>query len=487
MKTAQPQDRTKWYIMAAVAMGVFLATIDGSIVNIALPVLAKDLQVDFSVIEWVVLAYLLTITTLMLGIGRLADMIGKKKIYVSGFVIFTLGSALCGSVSHIGLLIGFRVLQAIGASMMMALGTAIITEAFPSVERGKALGIMGSVVSIGVIIGPTIGGLILEAASWQWLFFVNVPIGIVGVFMVLKFVPAIRPTESERFDFWGAGLLFICLFSLLLGLSLSQGLGFENFQVIGLLFAAVIALVSFILVELRQPQPMIDLRLFKNALLSINLVTGFLGFIGTSGTMLLMPFYLQNILSFSPRDAGLLLGVVPLVVGFVAPVAGNISDRIGSRPLTAIGLFVLILGFVSVSSLDASTTALSYALHFLPVGLGLGLFQSPNNSAIMGTAPRNRLGIVSGMLAITRTLGQTTGIAILGAVWASRVGIYMGTSSANIDATLAPIPAQIAGLHDTIFLVIGLVTFAFLLSLWALYQVQFKKSAAQPQIQRAAE
>jgi EmrB/QacA subfamily drug resistance transporter len=490
MNTMQSQKisySAKWYVMAAVAMGVFLATIDGSIVNIALPVLAKDLQVDFSLIEWVVLAYLLTITTLMLGIGRLADMIGKKKIYASGFVIFTIGSALCGSVNHIGMLIGFRVLQAVGASMLMALGTAIVTEAFPSQERGKALGIMGSVVSIGIIIGPTIGGLILEVATWQWLFFVNVPIGVIGVLMVLKYVPAIRPTESERFDFWGAGLLFVCLLTLLLGLSISQTLGFEDVRVGGLLITAAILLVGFILVELRQPQPMIDLRLFKNTLLSINLVTGFMSFIGVSGTGLLMPFYLQNILFLSPRDAGILMGVVPLVVGIVAPIAGNISDRIGQRPLTAIGLFVLIFGFLSVSSLSASTTALGYALRFLPVGLGLGLFQSPNNSAVMGSAPKNRLGIVSGMLAITRTLGQTTGIAILSAVWASRVGYYIGSGNVNVDATQAPIPAQIAGLHETIYLVVGLLIFAFLLSLWALYQVLGKKTAAQPQINQAAE
>ena len=473
--------------MAAVAMGVFLATIDGSIVNIALPVLAKDLQVEFSVIEWVVLSYLLTITTLMLSIGRLADMIGKKKIYASGFVIFTLGSALCGSVTHIGLLIGFRVLQAVGASMLMALGTAIVTEAFPAHERGKALGIMGSVVSIGIIIGPTIGGFILEAASWQWLFFVNVPIGVIGVLMVLKYVPAVRPTESEKFDFWGAGLLFVCLLSLLLGLSISQTLGFADLRVVGLLAVAVLFVFGFIFVELRQPQPMIDLRIFTNRLLSTNLVTGFLGFIGVSGTMILMPFYLQNILLLSPRDAGILMGVVPLVVGIVAPISGNISDRIGPRPLTAIGLFILIFGFVSVSTLDASTTAAGYALHFLPVGLGLGLFQSPNNSAIMGTAPKNRLGIVSGMLAITRTLGQISGISILGAVWASRVGFYIGSGNGNVDATQAPVPAQIAGLHDTIYLVAGLLIFAFLLSLWALYQVIGKRSAAQPQINRVAD
>lgn len=470
-----PPVSNKWYIMAAVAMGVFLATIDGSIVNIALPTLEKALEVDFSMVEWVVLAYLLTISTLMLGVGRLADIIGKKKIYAAGFVIFTVGSVLCGLSTQIAWLIAFRVLQAIGGAMMMALGTAIVTEAFPPSERGKALGIMGTVVSIGIIAGPTIGGLILEALSWQWLFFVNLPIGVVGVLMVLKFVPAIRPGGGERFDFAGAGTLFVSLFALLLGLSLSQGMGFGNFQVLGLLAVAGVFVAAFIFLELRNAQPMIDLRLFKNSLFSINLITGFITFIGTAGTMLIMPFYLQNILGLQPRDTGLLLGVVPLAVGLVAPLSGQLSDRIGPRPLTALGLLLLIIGYLAVSTLDATTTGWGYALRFLPVGLGLGLFQSPNNSAVMGTAPKNRMGIVSGLLAITRTLGQTSGIAILGAVWAARVSAYTGVTTA--DVTQAPVTAQISGLHDTIILVVVLISFAFVLSLWALYQVTAKKQA----------
>lgn len=484
--TRQSQPISKWYIMASVAMGTFLATIDGSIVNVALPTLAKELNVEFSTVEWVVLAYLLTVTTLILGVGRLADMIGKKKIYASGFVIFTLGSMLCGSADQIGLLIAFRVLQGFGAAMMMALGAAIVTEAFPATERGKALGIMGSVVSIGVIIGPTIGGILLEATSWHWLFFVNVPIGIIGVIMVLKFVPAIRPPGGERFDFLGAAVLFACLFALLLGLSLSQELGFAHLQVSGLLALSAVFLALFIFLELRNHQPMIELRLFKNALLSVNLVTGFLVFIAGAGTNLILPFYLQSILNFSPRDAGLLLGVVPLVIGVIAPLAGQISDRIGPRPLTAIGLAILSLGYLAVSTLSTDTQAWGYALRFLPIGVGLGLFQSPNNSAVMGTAPKNRLGIVSGLLSITRTLGQTAGIAILGAVWAGQVGLYAGNLMVNGDATHAPVVAQVAGLHDTIILVVGLLFFAFLLSLWALYQVSFKKNTASSEADPAA-
>jgi len=455
MQTANQGSITKWYVMAAVAMGVFLATIDGSIVNIALPTLAAVLNVDFSVVEWVVLGYLLTVTTLMLGVGRLADIIGKKKIYAAGFVVFTVGSALCGMSISIVMLIACRVLQGIGAAMMMALGTAIVTEAFPSSERGKALGIMGTVVSVGVIAGPTIGGFILAGLSWQWLFFVNLPVGIVGVIMAIKFVPANRLIGGESFDYLGAVTLFICLLTLLLGLSFSQEMGFANLTVAGLLGTAVVFLGLFIVLELRIMQPMIDLRLFKNGLFTINLVTGFLSFVGTAGTILLMPFYLQNILKFQPQEIGLLLGVVPLMVGLVAPLSGLISDRIGPRPLTALGLFLLLIGYIAVSTLDANTNALGYALRFIPVGLGLGLFQSPNNSAVMGAAPKNRLGVVSGLLSITRTLGQTVGIAVLGAVWSVRVGVYAGTLS--LDATKAPLAAQISGLHDTILVVVGFI------------------------------
>ena len=206
----------KWFVMAAVGMGIFLGTIDGSIINVALPTLARNLETEFAVVQWVSLAYLLTMATLMLSMGRLGDMIGKKKVYASGFVIFTLGSLLCGIAPSIYLLIAFRVLQAIGAAMM-TLGMAIITENFPPSERGKALGISGSLVSIGIILGPVVGGLILSAVSWRWIFYVNLPIGIIGTWMVLRLVPETKPTHKERFDFMGAVALFVTMSSLLVG------------------------------------------------------------------------------------------------------------------------------------------------------------------------------------------------------------------------------------------------------------------------------
>ncbi|NLF11004.1 MAG: MFS transporter, partial [Anaerolineaceae bacterium] len=212
----------KWYVMAAVGMGIILATIDGSIVNVALPTLVRAFDTGFAAVQWVVLAYLLTVTTLMLSVGRLGDMIGKKPLYVAGFVIFTLGSVLCGLSPTIGWLIGFRILQAIGAALLMALGMAIVTEAFPPSERGKALGISGSMVSIGIVLGPVLGGLIIGALSWHWIFYVNLPVGIVGTWMVLHFVPARRPVGGQRFDWVGAMLLFGSLMALLLAMTMGQ-------------------------------------------------------------------------------------------------------------------------------------------------------------------------------------------------------------------------------------------------------------------------
>ena len=208
----------KWMVLISVAMGVFLATIDGSIVNIGLNTLVNDLHQPLALVEWVVLAYMLTIATLMLTVGRLSDMIGKKKLYLAGIIIFTIGSGLCGIAPSVYWLIGFRVLQAVGAVLVMAIGMAIVTENFPPQERGKALGVMGTMVSLGIITGPTLGGLILQSLTWHWLFFVNLPVGLIGVFMVIRFIPNDTTRSQQKFDFAGAGVMFIFMSSLLFAL-----------------------------------------------------------------------------------------------------------------------------------------------------------------------------------------------------------------------------------------------------------------------------
>jgi len=478
MQQATVDYSRKWYVMAAVAMGVFLATIDGSIVNVALPTLVRAFDTQFATVQWVVLGYLLTVTTLMLSVGRLGDMIGKKPLYASGFVIFTMGSVLCGLAPTIYGLIGFRVLQAVGAAMMMALGMAIVTEAFPPSERGKALGISGSMVSVGIVIGPVLGGILIGALSWHWIFFVNLPIGILGTWMVIRFVPAFKPAGGQRFDLLGALALFAGLMAFLMALTFGQERSFRDPRILALLAIFAGCLVLFVTVERRTPQPMVDLQLFRNKLFNVNLVTGFAAFISTSGTVFLMPFYLENVLGYSPNSVGFLLAVVPITVGVTAPISGALSDRVGTRPITVIGLSAMLAAFLAIRTLTLETTALGYMLRFLPLGIGIGIFQSPNNSAVMGAVPRARLGVASGLLSITRTLGQTTGIAVLGALWAGRVAHHTGAPLAG-GATSAPAAAQVAALGDTFSLIVALLALAVGLAGWGLVQERRSQRLAE--------
>lgn len=455
----------KWYVMAAVAMGIFLATIDGSIVNIALPTLVMELNATFANVQWVVLIYLLTLATLLPGVGRVADIRGKKTIYITGFVVFTIGSVLCGLSPNVGWLIGMRVVQAVGAAMLLSLGPAILTEAFPPNERGRALGISGAIVSIGIIAGPTLGGLILGSLSWHWIFFVNLPIGILGVWMAIRYVPRSRPRGGQVFDFAGAVALFVSLLSLLLGLTFGQNWGFASARVLGLFALFVFALALFIRIEVRVRQPVVDLRLFRSAEFSLNLVTGLMSFMAMSGTILLLPFYLEGIRGFAVAQVGLMLAVTPLSVGLVSPFSGALSDRYGTRVITVVGLSMLLIGFIGLTTLRGDTPVWAYLLRMVPVGVGLGVFQSPNNSAILGAAPREQLGVASGLLALTRTLGQSMGIAIAGAVWVAGVAALYGQVPAG-GASAAPLDIQMAAMTRAFMVVAGLVGLALALGLW---------------------
>ncbi len=473
---SQNNYRYKWYVLAAVGMGIFLGTIDSSIVNITLPTMVDYFQTSFSTIQWVVLAYLLTISTLMLTVGRLGDMIGKKHVYVIGFAIFTIGSLLCGLSRTVQSLIAARVFQAVGATTEMALGMAIVTESFPPSERGRALGLNGAIVSIGTLTGPTLGGLIIKHLSWHWIFFVNIPVGLIGIPMVMRFVPDLRPIGKQKFDFVGSVVLLITLLCLLLGLNLGQGRGYTDGLILALFAGFAVFLALFIVVEHRVAQPLIDLSLFKNSLLCTNLITGFMTYLTQSGSIFLLPFYLQNSLGYDPQQAGFLMMVVPTMICLMAPISGSLSDKIGTRPMTALGLFFLVLGYISASTLSLDTTWPEYILHFIPVGLGVGIFQSPNNSAIMGSAPKTQLGVTSGLVAVSRTLGQTTGIAVLGAVWASRTFFHAGRIFPG-GATEAPYAAQVSGQHDTFILAVLITMVSFLLAVSALLRERRMKKS----------
>jgi EmrB/QacA subfamily drug resistance transporter len=453
--------------MAAVGTGVFLATLDGSIVNVSLPTLVRALETDFATVQWVVMAYLLIITASMLAMGRLADILGKKTVYSWGFIVFTMGSALCGAAPSVNWLIVCRVIQAAGASMMMALGAAILTEAFPPWERGKALGLIGAVVSVAIATGPAVGGAIVGTLSWRWIFYVNLPFGGAGWLLTRRYLPDFKPSACPPFDYAGALILFFSIFSLLAGLSIGQRQGFATPSSWGLICLWPIGMTAFVLQEKRRLHPMVDLTLFSNLTLSISLLTGFICFAGLSGIIILMPFYLENILRFEPVHVGLLMGVVPVMLGITAPISGFVSDRMGFRMLTVMGLAFMTVGYLSAGTLDQETSAVGYLLRMSLIGVGLGIFITPNNSAIMGSAPPHQLGVVSGLMAITRTLGQTVGVSVLGALWAGRTAVHAG-QKLHGSTTLAPLESQAAALQDTFYCGALMLAAALILSGWRL-------------------
>lgn len=458
----------KWHVLTAVAASTILATIDSSIVNVAFPTLVEELDTSFNIIQWVALGYLLTIATLTMGMGRLGDVVGKKKLYVTGLILFTVASILCGVTPDVAWLIVFRVIQGVGSVMILALGAAILVEAFPPQERGKALGWIGTAVSLGVVSGPVIGGLLIASFDWRAIFFVNIPVGILAITLATRYVPNTSPARGQKFDIAGAVLMSVALFSLSIALTLGQEAGFTSPLILGAFLTAGFAAVTFVLVELKVDQPMLELRLFKNPMLSVSVTSGYLTYLCVSATFFLLPFYLEGVLGFDIGATGLLLGASPLLMGLVSPVSGTLSDRFGIRRLTLFGLIVIALVYFSFSTLSVDTTALHFLALAIPLGIGLGVFNSPNNSAIMGSVPPEYMGIGGGLLTITRLLGQISGIAVLGSIWAASVASASGGSLPEGGASAASPAAQVTGMHTTFAVAGVIITISVAIAFWGM-------------------
>ncbi|MCD4768030.1 MAG: MFS transporter [Methanosarcinales archaeon] len=436
-----PDPRYKWRAMLVVSIGIFMATLDASIVNLALPTLTDYFNTDIATIEWVILSYLLTVTTLLLTLGRLSDMYGRKPMFLAGLLTFTLGSGLCSLSASADQLIVFRVVQGLGAAMLMANSTAIITAVFPQTERGKALGLTGTVISIGYITGPALGGFLIYWVGWQSIFYINIPVGLLGTVYAFKTLKPDQVHVSQKFDILGAILMFLSLISLVLAITQGQVLGWDSPAIIALSILFAVFLAGFVIVEKRADQPIVELSLFRNRPFSASNASGFLSFVAMFAVMLLMPFYMEKILGYNPSHVGMAFIAVPLVMAMVAPVSGWISDRTNSFLLSSLGMAVFCLALFLLGNLDQDATYLDIVIRLGMIGLGMGLFQSPNNSIVMGSVPKDRLGIAGGMLGMVRNLGMVTGIAISGAVLTSGL-------QSNQALGLAYEAAFLGGFHD---------------------------------------
>lgn len=459
--------------MLAIGLGVFMGALEMSIVNISLPTLVEQLHTKFVTVQWVVLSYALVITSTMLGAARLGDMYEKKRVYNLGMIIFTIGSLLCGLSPNIGWLIGFRVIQGCGAVITQALGAAIIVETFPSYERGRALGIVGSVASTGISLGPAIGGLIIGWIGWRWIFLINVPIGIIAFWAAVRFLVARPPQQvNQSFDSAGALILLIALCCFALAMTIGQNQGFRNSLVLALFIISFLEMGSFLIVEERVKHPTVDLSLFRNLSLNLALMTGFFAAIPLSGVFL-MPFFLQLVKHYSPQQVGLIMMITPAAVGLISPLSGMLSDHLNTRGInpqriSIVGLLVIGGGCLAISTLTPDTGTLGYLLRMCPIGIGFGLFISPNNSAVMGAASPERLGVASGLMSLTRNLGQTLGMPIMGAIFTSTLLRSAGLSKI-IDITSIPPHALANGLANAYFIgavLIFTITLLTILALW---------------------
>ncbi|MDP4086833.1 MAG: MFS transporter [Bacillota bacterium] len=402
----------RYLILVILNLFVFMSTLDGSIVNIALPMISKNLNLPIAKTEWVVSSYLIAICTLILFFGKLGDILGKIKIFKIGTVIFIIGSLLCGFSSNLWMLITFRAVQALGASMTMANSQGIITDIFPPRERGKALGLVGTFVSLGSIAGPSLGGLLVSALGWKYIFWVNVPIGIIAILFGWRVLPKDFLKVKAKLDIQGSILFATFIISLFAGLLLGQQVGYQNGWILLSFVISIITFFIFLWVELHKADPMLHLSLFKNQLFSLSILCGFLVFVANFCFNIISPFYTQNILLLTPLGAGFLLMLFPITMAIVAPLSGALSDKIGSELLTFLGLMVMVIAQIGLATLHGGSSLTMVSILVALLGLGSGLFQSPNNSLVMSTVPRSQLGVAGSVNSLVRNIGMVVGISM---------------------------------------------------------------------------
>ncbi|WP_225356642.1 MFS transporter [Secundilactobacillus pentosiphilus] len=398
-------------MLAAVGLFTFMSTLDASIVNIALPVISGDLKIPMNQAEWVVSIYLIVICSLLLLFGKLGDSVGKIKVFRIGTGLFVFGSLLAGFNGSFYLLLSARVVQALGASMTMANNNGIITEVFPFSERGRALGMIGSFVALGSIAGPGLGGIVLSHLSWGYIFWLNVPVGVVTIIIGHAILPKDITKSHEKIDRLGAVTMALFMFSLFVGIFLGQEIGFSNPVILGLFAFAMIIGAVFVRIENHSAKPLLAFSLFENGAFTMSLLCGFLIFVTNFFFNVISPFYLENARGLRPNIAGLILMAFPIVQVIVAPMAGALSDRIGPELITFCGLILILLSQIGYMLTDLGTPLWLFTAIVGCVGLGNGIFQAPNNTIVMNSVAPQDLGIAGGMNALVRNLGMVVGIS----------------------------------------------------------------------------
>ena len=419
-------------------LGAIMGPLDGSIANVAMPAISHALHSSLDQVEWVLLAYMLVTASTLVLFGRVGDMLGQKRIYLSGFVAFGLGSVACALAPSLAWLVGFRVFQAIGAAMMTTSAQALVVDIFPGSERGRAIGLVGAAVAVGLSVGPVLGGFIVTVADWRWIFLINVPICVAALAFAAWVIKPATP-KREGFDVTGAVCSILCLFALSLALSRAHVWGWGSPRIIALLMTSAIAFSIFLFVERRAAYPTLDLSLFSNRLFSMSTLAAVMFYTVLSGMVFILPLTAQTALGDSPLAAGLLLIPLTVLNIAVAPLAGWLSDLVPARYVATAGALAVSAGAFMLSRLPFHPSNVQIGFALVIAGIGGATFNPPNTSAIMGAAPPNRRGIASATMGTARSNGQLLGVAVAGAVYFARAHAL-----GRFGSTYAPTAAYFA-------------------------------------------
>jgi EmrB/QacA subfamily drug resistance transporter len=417
------EENRRWWTLGALCFALFMIMLDNTVVNVALPAIQKDLRISTAELEWTITAYALTFATLLLTGGKLGDLVGRRRIFTIGLVIFTVSSLLCGLSSSAPELIGARAVQGVGAALMMPSTLSIISATFDVRERGTAIGIWAGVSAMALAIGPLLGGIITEHISWNWIFYVNVPIGIAAVFAAIFVVPESKDTSrNQRLDLPGLLTSGIGLLSLVYALIEANQYGWTSARILALFAVAVVSLAAFVLLEMHQRVPMLDLSLFRSGTFAGANLVAILVTLAMFGIFVFFPIYMQSFRGWSPVQAGAALLPWTVMIVIFAPIAGKLSDRVGSRWLMASGMAVVAVCCVLLSTVNLHSSFWHMLPAFILGGLGMSFVMTPMSAAAMGAAPVSKAGVASGVLNTFRQVGVALGIAIMGAIVAGRAG-----------------------------------------------------------------
>jgi EmrB/QacA subfamily drug resistance transporter len=410
-------------VIATVCLGTFMGALDSSIVTVAYPTFTATFRVPVSLVQWVGVAYLLASSSLVAIFGRISDMVGHKRIYVAGFTVFLAGSVLCGAATGIGALIAFRALQAVGSAMLVANSVAILSYTVGGARMGTALGLLETAVSVALVVGPVLGGLLIQVSTWRMIFYINVPVAIGATLLARRTLPPLEGLGGRgRFDVAGALTFGVGLGALLLGASLGPVIGWAAATVDVLLGTGTVLLIAFVAIERRVPSPMLDLSLFYNRRFAGANAAKVCAYAASFTVVFVIPFYLQQVLRYAPGAVGIAMTPMPAALAAGSLLGGPLSDRAGSHVLAPLGMAIAPVGGALFMLVSPARGYWSLAAAMVVMDFGMGLFIAPNDAVIMNSAPRDKQGVAGGVLAMMRAIGMITGLTVAATIMQSRLG-----------------------------------------------------------------